>query len=88
MSPKEKIIFLAVIPLAAASLAAGATYLAAPAREQVIVTGEAAKAAKDGKLTVEIVRKDESDPAWPIAFAAVGIAFAFALIMWAASRSD
>ena len=87
MTRKEKVVFLAIVPLAAAGLGAGASYLTAPEKEQIIVSGEAAKAAKDGKLTIELVRKDESNSSWPITVAIVAGVAAYAAIMIAASRN-
>ncbi len=87
MTRTEKMVFMAIIPLLAAGIGAGATYLNGPEKEQIVVTGEAAKAAKDGKLTIEIIRKDETDSNWPLAFGVAAAVAAYAATMIAAARS-
>jgi hypothetical protein len=74
-----------------AGIGALATYSSAErSKEQVIVTGDAAKAAKDGKLTIEIVRRDEGDGRmnWPMAFAVPGLFLGLAAMAWVSNRGS
>lgn len=88
MTNLQKILFLGVIPLAAAGMGAGATYLADTRdKEQIVITGEAAQAAKDGKLTIEIIRKEEdANPiAWELFIFPLSI-FGFAAMLYGVTR--
>ena len=91
LTTSQKVIFLGLVPLVAASIGGAATYLAdTKDKEQVVVTGEAAKAAKDGKLTIEIVRREESDDdfsAWPLAVIFIGMPIGLAALAWALNRN-
>ena len=77
--------------MAAAGIGATATYFAAPADgERIVITGDAAKAAKNGKLTIEIVRREETDgrtSPWILAMLP-GMMLGMAALMWAGSRSN
>ncbi|MEI4507963.1 hypothetical protein WBQ88_09415 [Sphingopyxis sp. CCNWLW253] len=87
MSPKEKLIYLGAIPLLAAGIGGTATFLVAQNdREPIVIGREAVEAAKDGKITIEIVRKDETDSSWPIAFGVFAVAAFFAAFAWAMTR--
>ncbi len=87
MTGGQKIIYLAVIPILAAAIGGVATYYGAPVeREQLVITGEAAQAAKDGKLTIEIVRSDNTDYSWAMVFAFPLAVFGFAACIWAMIR--
>ena len=78
---------MGAVPLLAAGIGAFATYeSSSPSKEQVIVTGDAAKAAKDGKLTIEIVRRDEGHNEWAIVFAPLGILLGYAALTWVSNR--
>ncbi|MEA3061369.1 MAG: hypothetical protein QOJ94_1150 [Sphingomonadales bacterium] len=66
LNPREKWIFLALVPLAAAGTGGITTYLLADRQpQQVVITPDAMRAAKDGKITVEVVTRDETHSPWP-----------------------
>jgi hypothetical protein len=90
LSTFQKVVYYAAVPLTAASIGAFATYQAGVSQnEQITITGDAAKAAKDGKLTIEIVRKDATEDKrtpWPAYFAAPGMLLGLAAMLWASDR--
>lgn len=87
MSPKEKIVYLAAVPLLAATIGGVATFIVSQNdKEPIVITKEAAVAAKNGKITIEIIRKDETDSSWPIAFGVFAVAGMLAVYFWALLR--
>jgi len=88
MTPRQKLIYFGAVPIMAASIGGAATYFATPEpRERIIVTGEAAKAARDGKLVIEVVTRDETDKGWMMIFAAPFMFLGLAAMYWAASKN-
>jgi hypothetical protein len=87
VSPREKLIYLGAIPLFAASIGGVATFVVSQNdRQPVVISDKAVAAAKDGKITIEIVRKDETDSGWPIAFGVFAVAGFLAVWAWAMTR--
>jgi len=90
VTSKQKLIYLGVIPLASAGIGGVATYYAAPQeQEQIVITGDAAKAAKNGKLTIELIRRDknETDHSWMRFFAFPLLLVGLAAMLWAGARN-
>ena len=89
MSPRQKLLYLGLVPIGAATIGGAATYLSTPSNhEQVIVTGEAARAAKNGKLIIEVVRRDETDYSWIKIFAMPLMFVGLATMYWAMNRQQ
>jgi len=87
VSPREKLIYLGAIPLLAAGIGGAATFVVSQNdKEPIVIGSDAVAAAKDGKITIEIVRKDETDSSWPAAFGLVGVMAFFAVYAWALTR--
>ena len=87
----QKVIFMGAVPLLAAGIGASATYLSNQSgHEQIVITGDAAKAAKDGKLTIEIVRREEGndDNSWKMIFAGPLMFLGMAALLWAGNKSQ
>ena len=86
MTGFQKFVFYAVIPVVAAGIGAAATYYgAANQTEQIILNGDAVQAAQDGKLTIEIIRRDEGGTNWAL-FAFPLMMLAVGCFMWLGSR--
>ena len=61
MTPKEKVLYLAIIPLFAAGMGVLATIATTQdSRPQVVLTKEALAAAKGGTVRIELVVKNEN----------------------------
>jgi hypothetical protein len=80
MTPKEKLIFMAVIPLAAAGMGAVATISTADNNEpQIVLTKGAVEAAKGEPIRVEVdIKNDWLKPLMPLSMLG-----GLALMYWA-----
>lgn len=88
LSPREKLVYLGLIPLFAAGIGSTATYLATQnPPTQVVLTSRALEKAEAGKITVEVVNREEGDPIWPLILLPLTVMSGFAIIIYAATRN-
>ena len=79
---------MGLIPLFAAGIGGTATYLATQGPPtQVVLTRETLEKAEAGKITVEVVNRDDGDSMWPLILLPITVMSGFAILIYAAARS-